>query len=61
MADKTCDSTSFEQRVRDFKWMLAAEALAACGGNKAAAARSLKISRVYLHRLLHKADKETER
>lgn len=44
---------SFEQRIRDFKYKLALEAVEEAGGNKTIAAQSLQISRAYLHRLLH--------
>jgi len=43
---------SFEDRIRVFKLQLVNTALRSCDGNKTLAARSLKISRAYLHRLL---------
>jgi len=50
-----CDSlpaTSFEDQLRDYKVKLAQKAVAECNGNKTLAARSLHISRTYLHRLI---------
>jgi DNA-binding NtrC family response regulator len=43
---------SFEQLLRDFKVKLATKAIQECNGNKTLAARSLDISRAYLHRLI---------
>ena len=43
---------SFERLLRDFKFRLAAKAIEDCKGNKTLAARSLDISRSYLHRLV---------
>lgn len=45
-------SGSFEQQLRDYKIRLAANALRENHGNKTLAARSLRISRAYLHRLI---------
>jgi DNA-binding NtrC family response regulator len=45
-------SGSFEYRLRAYKVRLANEALARCNGNRTLAARSLDISRAYLHRLI---------
>lgn len=45
-------SGSFEQQLRDYKIKLAANALRENHGNKTLAARSLRISRAYLHRLI---------
>jgi transcriptional regulator with PAS, ATPase and Fis domain len=48
-----CSSTSsFERQIRDFKLKLAVEAVREHNGNKTLAARSLQISRAYLHRLI---------
>jgi DNA-binding NtrC family response regulator len=48
-----CPSTStFERQIRDFKLKLAVEAIRESDGNKTLAARSLQISRAYLHRLI---------
>jgi DNA-binding NtrC family response regulator len=43
---------SFETLLRDFKVRLATKAIEDCNGNKTLAARSLNISRAYLHRLI---------
>jgi DNA-binding NtrC family response regulator len=45
-------ATSFEDQLRDYKVKLAQRAVAECNGNKTLAARSLHISRTYLHRLI---------
>ncbi len=47
---------SFEQQLRDYKIRLAATAVRENNGNKTLAARSLSISRAYLHRLIRLAD-----
>jgi DNA-binding NtrC family response regulator len=48
-----CSSTSsFERQIRDFKLKLATDAVREHDGNKTLAARSLQISRAYLHRLI---------
>ena len=48
-----CPSTStFERQIRDFKLKLAIDAVRDHDGNKTLAARSLQISRAYLHRLI---------
>jgi DNA-binding NtrC family response regulator len=43
---------SFEEQLRDYKIKLANRAIVECHGNKTLAAKSLSISRAYLHRLL---------
>jgi DNA-binding NtrC family response regulator len=43
---------SFERQLRDYKIRLAVNAVREANGNKTVAARSLDISRAYLHRLL---------
>jgi DNA-binding NtrC family response regulator len=43
---------SFEDQLRQYKLELANKALLQCNGNKTLAARSLRISRAYLHRLI---------
>lgn len=53
--DFDCTS-SFEQKLRDYKIKLAESAIREHNGNKTQAARSLQISRAYLHRLLRLAD-----
>jgi transcriptional regulator with PAS, ATPase and Fis domain len=51
-----CPSTSsFERQIRDFKLKLATDAVREHDGNKTLAARSLQISRAYLHRLIRPA------
>jgi transcriptional regulator with PAS, ATPase and Fis domain len=47
---------SFERQLRDYKVRLAANAVRENNGNKTMAARSLSISRAYLHRLIRLAD-----
>jgi DNA-binding NtrC family response regulator len=47
---------SFERQLRDFKIRLAVAAVRENNGNKTLAARSLSISRAYLHRLLRLAE-----
>ncbi|HWT67277.1 MAG TPA: sigma-54 dependent transcriptional regulator [Terracidiphilus sp.] len=47
---------SFERLLRDYKIKLAVDAVRECNGNKTLAARSLGISRAYLHRLIRLAD-----
>ena len=47
---------SFERQLRDYKIKLAATAVRDNNGNKTLAARSLHISRAYLHRLIRLAD-----
>ena len=47
---------TFEHKLRDYKVRLAAEAIRENNGNKTLAARSLSISRAYLHRLIRLAD-----
>jgi DNA-binding NtrC family response regulator len=47
---------SFEEQLRVYKIKLANRAILECNGNKTLAARSLSISRAYLHRLLRGGD-----
>jgi DNA-binding NtrC family response regulator len=47
---------SFERQLRDYKIKLAVAAVRENNGNKTLAARSLCISRAYLHRLIRHAD-----
>lgn len=49
-------SGSFERQLRDYKIKLATTAVRESQGNKTLAARSLQISRAYLHRLIRLAD-----
>jgi len=53
-------AASFEDQLRDYKIKLAQKAVVECNGNKTLAARSLNISRTYLHRLIKDlAEEET--
>jgi DNA-binding NtrC family response regulator len=47
---------SFERQLRDYKIKLAVTAVRENNGNKTLAARSLSISRAYLHRLIRLAE-----
>jgi DNA-binding NtrC family response regulator len=47
------DETTFEGEIMALKRRLIVDALEAEGGNKAAAAKRLSISRSYLHRLIN--------
>ena len=49
-------ASSFERQIRDFKVKLATTAVRENNGNKTLAARSLNISRAYLHRLIRLPD-----
>jgi DNA-binding NtrC family response regulator len=49
---------SFERQLRDYKIKLAVQAVRDANGNKTLAARSLCISRAYLHRLIRLAEPE---
>jgi len=51
---------SFEDQLRDYKIRLANKAIQECNGNKTLAARSLNISRAYLHRLVRAVSEETD-
>ncbi|HUN86362.1 MAG TPA: sigma-54 dependent transcriptional regulator [Terracidiphilus sp.] len=48
----------FERHLRDYKLKLATDAVRESNGNKTLAARSLGISRAYLHRLIRNTDSE---
>ena len=50
------ETGTFERLLRDYKVKLALKAIADCNGNKTLAARSLDISRAYLHRLIRPGD-----
>jgi DNA-binding NtrC family response regulator len=50
--DDCASTSSFERQIRDFKLKLAIDAVREHDGNKTLAARSLQISRAYLHRLI---------
>ena len=49
---------SFERQLREYKIKLAVSAVRENNGNKTLAARSLCISRAYLHRLIRLAEPE---
>jgi DNA-binding NtrC family response regulator len=51
---------NFDELVRQFKINLAHQAVMDCHGNKTLAARKLKVSRAYLHRLIRGAEGDTE-
>ncbi len=51
---------SFERQIRDYKIKLAVNAVREHSGNKTLAARSLCISRAYLHRLLRLAETDPQ-
>jgi transcriptional regulator with GAF, ATPase, and Fis domain len=51
---------SFERQLRDYKIKLAVQAVRENNGNKTMAARSLCISRAYLHRLIRLAEPEVD-
>jgi DNA-binding NtrC family response regulator len=51
---------SFERQLRDYKIKLAVNAVREHSGNKTLAARSLSISRAYLHRLLRLAEADPQ-
>ncbi len=51
-------ANSFERQLRDYKVKLAATAVREHHGNKTLAARSLHISRAYLHRLIRLAEQD---
>lgn len=51
---------SFERQLRDYKIKLALNAVREHNGNKTLAARSLQISRAYLHRLLRSAGQDVD-
>jgi DNA-binding NtrC family response regulator len=57
--EPTGATSSFEEQLRDYKVKLVNRALFEANGNKTVAARSLSISRAYLHRLLRGADDPT--
>ena len=51
---------SFEEQMQDYKVKLAQRAIHECQGNKTLAARSLHISRTYLHRLIRDPGEDEE-
>jgi DNA-binding NtrC family response regulator len=60
MCFPSVEPESFEDLVRQYKINLAQKKLVECDGNKSLAARKLKVSRAYFHRLL-RAEPEEER
>jgi len=52
--------SSFEEQMQDYKIKLAHRAVQECKGNKTLAARSLHISRTYLHRLIKDPGEDDE-
>ncbi len=58
--DAGVESQFFEERLHDYKIMLATQAILDCNGNKTNAARRLNISRAYLHRLVRSIPEEME-
>ncbi|UWZ83070.1 sigma-54 interaction domain-containing protein [Occallatibacter riparius] len=58
MSDDSLPSGSFERQLRDYKIRLAENAIRENNGNKTMAARSLSISRAYLHRLIRSNEPE---
>ncbi|MFZ0394257.1 MAG: sigma-54 dependent transcriptional regulator [Terracidiphilus sp.] len=59
VVDECAPDGSFERLLRDYKIKLAEAAIRENHGNKTMAARSLSISRAYLHRLIRLADTGT--
>jgi DNA-binding NtrC family response regulator len=51
---------SFEEQMQEYKMKLAHKAIRDCNGNKTLAARSLNISRTYLHRLIRGAAEDAD-
>jgi DNA-binding NtrC family response regulator len=58
MDDDTVSGGSFEAQLRDYRVRLANKAVVEASGNKTVAARSLGISRAYLHRLIREAGED---
>ncbi len=56
----TLPTGSFEDQLRDYKVRLATKAIRECNGNKTLAARSLSISRAYLHRLIRISGEDSD-
>ena len=49
-----------EEQLREYKIKLANKAIQECNGNKTLAARSLSISRAYLHRLIRMSSEDVD-
>ncbi len=56
--DEFTSAGTFERLIRDYKVKLALKAVEDCNGNKTLAARSLDISRAYLHRLIRTGESD---
>jgi DNA-binding NtrC family response regulator len=56
--DDTAAGGSFDEQLRDYRVRLATKAIADANGNKTVAARTLNISRAYLHRLIREAGED---
>jgi transcriptional regulator with PAS, ATPase and Fis domain len=54
------EAETFNELLNHFKISLASKAVAECHGNKSLAARKLRVSRAYLHRLLRKQHEAME-
>lgn len=54
------EGEGFEQLLRQFKIRLANNAISECNGNKSLAARKLRVSRAYLHRLIRTPEKDDD-
>ena len=59
LVDDSEPGGSFEGQLRDYKVKLATKAVEDAAGNKTVAARSLNISRAYLHRLIRGAGEDS--
>ena len=59
LVDDSEPGGSFEGQLRDYKVKLATKAVEDASGNKTVAARSLNISRAYLHRLIRGAGEDS--
>jgi len=60
LAAESSPGASFESLMQDYKIKLALKAIEECKGNKTLAARSLQISRTYLHRLIKDPEADDE-
>lgn len=56
--EETAPAGSFEEQLREYRVKLATDAVQDAHGNKTVAARSLNISRAYLHRLIRESGDE---
>jgi DNA-binding NtrC family response regulator len=57
--DEVSSAGTFERLIHEYKVKLTLRAIEECNGNKTLAARSLDISRAYLHRLIRPSECET--